>query len=429
MALTLAPLTACSAGSLGSSDDGGEGGEGGTTITWLTGSDQDDQLRAQAVVEAFNEQHPDITVNIEGRPGGGEGDNLVKTRLQTGSMADIFNYNSGSLFQQIAPANNLTPVEDDTAGKVDDAFVPQVSVGEDVYGVPYGNAFGGGVMYNRRVFEQVGVQVPRTWAEFIAVAEQIKAAGIAPVIQTYQDTWTSQLFVLGDFHNVSAAEPNWAEDYTANRAKYAGDPVAIRGFEHLQEVHDKQLLNADFASAGLEDGMRLLADGRGAMYPMLSGNISTLQVVAPEAVEDVGFFALPGDDPATNGLTAWYPDGLYIPKTTEGDKLEAARQLQDFLTTPEGCAALVAEVSPTGPFLAEGCELPEDVPPVTTDVQAYFDQDAQSPALEFLSPVKGPSLEQITVEIGSGIRSAADGAALYDQDVEKQAQQLGLEGW
>ena len=52
-----------------------------------------------------------------------------------------------------------------------------------------------------------------------------------------------------------------------------------------------------------------------------------------------------------------------------------------------------------------------------------------TPALEFLSPVKGPALEQITVEVGSGLRSAEDGAKLYDEDVKKQAQQLGLEGW
>jgi raffinose/stachyose/melibiose transport system substrate-binding protein len=60
----------------------------------------------------------------------------------------------------------------------------------------------------------------------------------------------------------------------------------------------------------------------------------------------------------------------------------------------------------------------------------YFETEgATTPALEFLSPVKGPALEQITVEVGSGIRSAEDGAALYDEDVEKQAQQLGLPGW
>ena len=42
---------------------------------------------------------------------------------------------------------------------------------------------------------------------------------------------------------------------------------------------------------------------------------------------------------------------------------------------------------------------------------------------------RDPSLEQITVEVGSGLRSAEEAAALYDEDVEKQAQQLGLPGW
>ena len=60
---------------------------------------------------------------------------------------------------------------------------------------------------------------------------------------------------------------------------------------------------------------------------------------------------------------------------------------------------------------------------------AYVKAGKVTPALEFSSPVKGPALEQITVEVGSGLRSAADGAALYDKDVKKQAQQLGLKGW
>ena len=64
------------------------------------------------------------------------------------------------------------------------------------------------------------------------------------------------------------------------------------------------------------------------------------------------------------------------------------------------------------------------------DLLPYFqDGGNSSPALEYLSPVKGPSLEQITVEVGSGIRGAKDAAALYDEDVKKQALQLGLPGW
>ena len=79
----------------------------------------------------------------------------------------------------------------------------------------------------------------------------------------------------------------------------------------------------------------------------------------------------------------------------------------------------------------DGCELPADVPPAVAghSLPTSTQEGATTPALEFLSPVKGPALEQITVEVGSGIRSAQDGAALYDEDVKKQAQQLGLPGW
>ena len=80
--------------------------------------------------------------------------------------------------------------------------------------------------------------------------------------------------------------------------------------------------------------------------------------------------------------------------------------------------------------MVAGCELPDDVPPAVSDMMPYFQEGGQNaPALEFLSPVKGPALEQILVEVGTGSRSAEDAAALYDEDVRKQAQQLGLEGW
>ncbi len=85
--------------------------------------------------------------------------------------------------------------------------------------------------------------------------------------------------------------------------------------------------------------------------------------------------------------------------------------------------------TPAGPYLLEGCELPGDVPGAIKDLEPYVESGDVTPALEFVSPVKGPALEQITVEVGSGLRSASSGAALYDKDVEKQAQQLGLEGW
>ncbi len=123
--------------------------------------------------------------------------------------------------------------------------------------------------------------MPTSWDEFMANSEAIKAAGIAaPIIQTYGDTWTSQLFVLADFANVDAADPDWADEYTANERKYSDEP-AIAGFEHQQEVFEAGLLNDDFASATFDDGARMIATGEGAQYPMLTGVLGTIQAEQP----------------------------------------------------------------------------------------------------------------------------------------------------
>ena len=420
-------LGACSSGSLGSSED--EGG-GNVSLTFLTNNDPNNVKTAEAVIKAFEADNPDINVDLETRPGGSEGDNLVKTRLATGEMADIFEYNSGSLFQAINPTQNLTPITDESwVSDLDDTFKEVVSAGDDVYGSPWGPTTGGGVFYNIPVYEQLGLQVPTTWDEFMANNAKIKAAGITPVEQTFGDTWTSQIFVLADYHNVQAANPTFADDYTDNKAKYATTPEALAGFEHLEEINKAGFLNSDFASAKFTDGLLAVASGTAAHYPMITFGIPAIAIQAPDNVDDVGFFAMPGTEAAEAGATVWAPAGLYIPKDVTGDTLEAAKKFQAFLASPEGCEVQASVAPVGGPFAVKSCELPTDVATAVTNLATYLDNDAATPALEFLSPIKGPALEQITVEVGSGIRSAADGAALYDEDVEKQAQQLGLEGW
>jgi raffinose/stachyose/melibiose transport system substrate-binding protein len=421
-------LTACSAGSLGSSDDASAGS---VSISYLTGNTEQEQKEANQLVKDFTAKNAGITVKVESRPAGSEGDNIIKTRLSTGDMTDVFGYNTGSLFQAIAPQKNLVPLSDQPyIGDLDENFTKTVSSGDKVYGVPSGGFMGGAVLYNIPLYTKLGLKVPKTWAEFMANNAKIKASGVAPVILTYGETWTSQLFVLGDFHNVAAAEPDFADKYTKNQAKYATSPAAVKGFEHTQQVHDAGYENKDFASAKLTDGVRMVAQGKGAHYPILSGVVADMVSTYPNAAKDVGLFALPGDNADQNGLTVWTPGGMYIPTTTTGDKLEAAKKFLAFVASPDGCKSLASAAAPTGPYAVKGCDLPADVPQAIKDMQPYLDKEGGSSlALEFVSPVKGPSLEQITVEVGSGIRKAKDGAARYDEDVKKQAQQLGLAGW
>jgi raffinose/stachyose/melibiose transport system substrate-binding protein len=424
-ALTLV-LGGCSAGSLGSSDDAG----GKVSLTFLVDNAEQTLAVGNQLAKDFMAKNANIAIKVETRPQGTDGDNLIKTRLATGTMDDLFEYNTGSLFQAMAPEKNLVPLNDQPwVGSLDKNFSSTVTSNNQVYGAPWGGFMAGGILYNRKVYDKLGLQVPKTWADFMANNAKIKASGVAPVIQSYGETWTSQLFVLGDFHNVAAADPSFATDYTANKAKYATTPAALAGFQHLQQVHDSGLLNKDFASAKLPDAVRELSEGQGAQWPVLTSVISEIAADEPSHVNDVGLFAIPGDNAASNGLTLWSPAGVYVPKSVTGAKLDAAKKFAAYMASPDGCNSQSAAAAPTGPYAVKGCTLPASVPQVVKDMQTYIDAGNSSLALEFLSPVKGPSLEQICVEVGSGIRKAGAGASLYDEDVKKQAQQLGLAGW
>ena len=399
-------------------------------LTFLTNEGADMVLMAEAIADAFMAENPGTTVEVEYRPGGADGDNLVKTRLATGDMADVFLYNSGSLLQALNPSRTLVDISDQPfMENVVDTFVPTVSQGEGVFGVPFGTAMGGGILYNRTVYEELGLEVPLTWDEFTANNEAVAEAGLTPVLGTFGDTWTSQLFVLADYYNVEQAEPGFAERYTANEAKYADTPAARAAFEHMQQAFELGWFQDDYATRRYEQGLELLATGEAVHYPMLTFAIPNLSATYPDAVDDIGFFAQPGASADTNGATIWMPAGVYIPQTTEGAELEAALEFLAFLASGATVEIMNSVVSPAGPYLIEGAALPDDVPPAVQDLAAYIDSGNSYPALEFLSPIKGPNLEQLLVSVGTGQTTAQQAAQDYDFDVERQAQQLGLPGW
>ena len=399
------------------------------TLSLLGAQNPNDQLMIEGLTEAYTALHPNVTFEIEVAAGGGaEADNLVKTRLATGEMNDIFYYNSGSLLQALHPSDTLVDLSQEPfIANIAESFLPTVSQNEGIFGVPVGYASAGGILYNKKVYEDLGLSVPKTWDEFAANNEKIKAAGISPVLQTYGDTWTSQLFVLADNYNVAQAVPNFAEDYTNNKAKYATIPEAMAGFEHLQEGFEKDWYQQDFATARFEQGLEMLANGEVPQYPMLTQVMNAVASNWPDKVSDVGFFAQPGPDATKNGATIWMPLAFYIPKTSP--HIDVAKDFFAFVASTAGTDAITAKVTPAGPYLIKGAKLPDDVLPFVNDLNGYIDSGNAYPALEFLSPIKGPNLEQICVAVGTGQMTPEEAAAAYDLDVEKQAQQLGLPGW
>ena len=144
---------------------------------------------------------------------------------------------------------------------------------------------------------------------------------------------------------------------------------------------------------------------------MLTFAVGTLAASDPEHINDVGFFGQPGDDASKAGMTIWMPAGLYIPKSTEGAQLEAAKKFVAFVASPRAARCRprpTRRLARTWSRAAAAGRRPQAV----KDVVAYVEKGNITPALEFQSPIKGPALEQITVEVGSGCDPPRPGRAL-----------------
>jgi raffinose/stachyose/melibiose transport system substrate-binding protein len=413
-------MTACSPG----------GDDGSVELTWYMGAGvPDDIATAEAIAAAFMAENPDVTITVDASgPEGIELDGAVKTKLATDDMADVFWYNSGALLQALNPDQTLLGAGDAAwVDNLNESYRTTVSTDNGTYGAPVGSAMGGGIFYNAAVYEELGLEIPTTWAEFMANNAAVDAAGIAPVIQSYGDTWTSQMIVLADFYNVYTQNPDFGDQLTANETSFSDDPNATASFVHLQELAEAGYFNEDFATTTLDQALAKLANGEGAHYPMLTFAQATITENYPDQADDIGFFAIPGASADQNGLTTWMPSSLYAPKNTPHP--ETVQELMAFIASPAGCDAITEARGVTGPYVVEGCEISGAVPRIVSDMLPYFENDATAPALEFLSPVKGPNLQSITVEVGSQIRSGVDAAEMFDDDNEQVAQQLGLPGW
>ncbi len=394
------------------------------TVTMLIDNGQ--ALEGFNAVAKAAEKKLGIKIELEIRPGGNEGENIVKTRLATGDMADICLYNSGSLFQALNPSEffvNLT--NEPFMARLDDSYKSTVTEGGNVYGVPYSSTQAGAWLYNKKIYADLGLSVPQTWNELIANAQKIKAAGITAIIGSYKDAWTSQLIFLADHYNVLKQFPDFPEEYTAGRAKYASTPAALRSWEKLHQSNS--YLNRDYLATTYDMALEMLVLGEGAMYPMLTQALSYIYQLYPEEIDNIGVFGQPGDGPSKSGLTVWMPASLYLNKNSK--HIDLIKQFFEFYVSDEAIAIYSEKIKPDGPFAIKGLDLPEGTYAGVLEMVPYFDEGRTAPALEFQSPVKGSSAEQITVQCGANLKSALECADSYDKDVRKQAIQLGLPGW
>ncbi|WP_367565510.1 ABC transporter substrate-binding protein [Lacrimispora sp.] len=88
--------------------------------------------------------------------------------------------------------------------------------------------------YNSKIFEENNIQVPKTWDEFMAACETLKAAGITPIAYGNQEPWSASHYI-GTLNQIFVPDDVRAKDYDPASGEFT-DPGYVEALEHYQSL-------------------------------------------------------------------------------------------------------------------------------------------------------------------------------------------------
>ncbi|HEY4553560.1 MAG TPA: ABC transporter substrate-binding protein [Bacillaceae bacterium] len=311
----LALLLVFSVAACSSDTSGGKSKEGKDKLeifSWWTGAGEEDGLKA--LIELFKEKHPDITVE-NAAVSGGAGTNakaVLASRMQGNDPPSTFQVHGGAELNdgwvaadKMEPLNDLYE-EEGWKDKFPDSLIELVSKEGNIYSVPVNIHRGNVFWYNKKIFEENGIEPPRTIDEFFKAADKLQANGVTPLALGDKEPWTAtQLFesiLLGELGT---------EDY--NKLWTGELPFDDPKVEKAAETFKKMLgyINKDHSSRNWQDASQLVAQGEAAMN--LMGDwakgyfVNDLKL---KVNEDFGYIPSPG----TEGKFIVITDTFGLPK-------------------------------------------------------------------------------------------------------------------
>ncbi|MGB3910749.1 MAG: sugar ABC transporter substrate-binding protein [Pseudolysinimonas sp.] len=154
---------------------------GPVTITYSNFISNDgNEENLQAIIDAFEDANPDITVEVTTLPYGDYG-TAVQTDLAAGSVSDVFDIEYAN-YAQYQANGVLAPIELENAGAYKPSLLEAYATGGVQYALP--SSFSAVVLYyNADLFDAAGLDYPTndwTWEDERAAAEALtdQAAGV-----------------------------------------------------------------------------------------------------------------------------------------------------------------------------------------------------------------------------------------------------------
>ena len=246
------------------------------TLTIESWRNDDLAIWEDVIIPAFEAQHPEINVVFAPSPPA-DYNAILNTKLEAGTAGDLITCRpfdlSLQLFDQghLASLNDLRGMEN-FSDVAKSAWI--TDDGSDVFCVPMASVIHG-FMYNADAFAELGLEVPETEAEFLALLQTIKDSGAyEPLAMGTVDQWEAA--TMG-YQNIGPSYWNGEEGRLGlidGSAKY-NEGGFLEAFEALARW--QPFLPSGYQAIRYPDAQNMFTLGQAAIYPTGSWEIGVFR--------------------------------------------------------------------------------------------------------------------------------------------------------
>lgn len=239
----------------------------------------------ETIIDEFEAENPDIRV-IQNQVA--DADTTIRTLLVKDRAPDVITLNANGGFGKLATAgvfHDFTgdPVLETINPAVQEILADLGNKEGEVNSLGYINN-ANGIIYNTKIFEEQGLDIPETWEELFAACDQLQTAGITPFYGTLADAWT----VLPSFNAIGAyAAQDGFFDTLRSAEGNVGPTSEVSFTENFAEVMQRQAELFAYAQDGYrgqsyDDGNAAFARGEVAMYMQGIWALAPIQATNPD---------------------------------------------------------------------------------------------------------------------------------------------------
>ncbi|UHD44171.1 ABC transporter substrate-binding protein [Aureimonas altamirensis] len=311
-----------------------------TTLTIESWRNDDLPVWQEKIIPAFEAKHPDIKL-VFSPSAPTEYNSALAAKLDAGSAGDIVACRpfdgSLQLFQngKLGDLTDLPGMENfsaiaKTAWSTDD--------GSKTFCVPMASVLHG-FMYNMDAFEQLGLEVPTTEAEFFAVLDKIKEDGtFVPLAIGTKDQWEAATMGYQNIGPTYWKGEDGRKKLIDGEEKLTDEPW-VKPFEVLARWAD--YMGDGYQAQTYPDSQNLFTLGRAAIYPTGSWEISVFE---PQVDFKMGAFKPPVVNAGDTCYVSDHPDiGMGVNAASPNQ--EAAKTFLEWVATSE-FAEIYANAAP-----------------------------------------------------------------------------------